>query len=134
MFIGLIVICYKQVLNLSNFSWSALKLQMNPGVENSEGNGGLVEALPPIAGHSMVSIRRRSYWYSYYMPHTIPMLIHVNCHLKDCLVNFNWQVKWDKKLIMLGGNLKGSSDRILGLCSVNYITVYVTVLSLYNIS
>ncbi|XP_022939657.1 acyl-CoA-binding domain-containing protein 4-like isoform X1 [Cucurbita moschata] len=66
-----------QVLNLSNFSWSALKLQMNPGVENSEGNGGLVEALPPIAGHSMV--------------------------------------KWDKKLIMLGGNLKGSSDRILVL-------------------
>ncbi|KAG7032963.1 Acyl-CoA-binding domain-containing protein 4 [Cucurbita argyrosperma subsp. argyrosperma] len=67
-----------QVLDLGNLSWSSLKLQINPGVENSEGNGGLVESLPPIAGHSMV--------------------------------------KWDKKLVVLGGNLKGSSDRIMVHC------------------
>ncbi|KAL0557241.1 hypothetical protein IC582_005765 [Cucumis melo] len=67
-----------QVLDLSNLSWSSVKLQMSPGVENSDGNGSLVEALPPTSGHSMV--------------------------------------KWDKKLIVLGGNLKGSSDRILVHC------------------
>ncbi|CAK9313398.1 unnamed protein product [Citrullus colocynthis] len=67
-----------QVLDLSNLSWSGLKLQMNPGVGNSDGNGSLVEAFPPISGHSMV--------------------------------------RWDKKLIVLGGNLKGSSDRILVHC------------------
>ena len=55
-FIGFIVVVYKQVLDLGNLSWSSLKLQINPGVESSEGNGGLVESLPPIAGHSMVSI------------------------------------------------------------------------------
>ncbi|XP_022134025.1 acyl-CoA-binding domain-containing protein 4 [Momordica charantia] len=66
-----------QVLDLSNLSWSSLKLQINSSAENSEGNGA-PEALPPIAGHSMV--------------------------------------KWEKKLVMLGGNLKGSSDRILVHC------------------
>lgn len=55
----------KQVLDLSNLSWSSVKLQMSPGVENSDGNGSLVEALPPTSGHSMVSILRRAYWYSY---------------------------------------------------------------------
>lgn len=57
------------------------------------------------------------------------MSIYVYSHLMVCLVNFNWQVKWDKKLIVLGGNLKGSSDRILGLCSMNYIIVYKTPLA-----
>lgn len=48
----------------------------------------------------------------------------------DCWFNFNRQVKWDKKLVVLGGSLKGSSDGILGLCSMNYTIVYVVTLSL----